>query len=56
MVAQKRKKPAGGGLWPLLIVMTSSGVLSTPARTRTLDPGIKSPLLYQLSYGGDCFR
>ncbi len=25
---------------------------STPARTRTLDPGIKSPLLYQLSYGG----
>lgn len=25
---------------------------STPARARTLDPRIKSPLLYQLSYRG----
>lgn len=26
--------------------------MSAPARTQTEDPGIKSPLLYQLSYGG----
>ncbi len=29
-------------------------LLSTPARTRTLDPLIKSQLLYRLSYKGNC--
>lgn len=27
---------------------------STPGRARTYDPRIKSPLLYQLSYKGEC--
>ena len=30
----------------------SGGLSSAPARTRTLDPVIKSHLLYQLSYKG----
>ena len=32
--------------------MFSHGQSSAPARTRTLDPVIKSHLLYQLSYKG----
>ena len=43
-------------LWLEKFDPTSSGVvfarMSAPTRTRTLDPGIKSPLLYQLSYRG----
>ena len=34
--------------------MGADFLLSTPARTRTLDPLIKSQLLYRLSYKGNC--
>ena len=34
-------------------VMGADFCLSTPARTRTLDPLIKSQLLYRLSYKGN---
>ena len=38
--------------WPMLVPFNYRLDLRTPTGTRTQDPRIKSPLLYQLSYRG----